>query len=211
MNDASGGARTSIHNWADPTGAGYQSTARWGVLQLVEASVTEPPADEPTVELGADSVRAGETVPVALSGFAPGAVVEIALGNGLVATASGAGTGRLSAGVAAAVTPTSLATITVDQAGAATVDVRIPAATQAGLYQITAAVDGEVLAAANLTVLAAAPGAGAPAPGAVVPGSGAGSLATTGATVGWLLAIAVALVATGTVLVRRRRRAGALG
>jgi len=27
---------------ADPTGAGYQSTARWGVLQLVEAEVDVP-------------------------------------------------------------------------------------------------------------------------------------------------------------------------
>ncbi len=35
VNDASGGQRTSIRNWADPTGAGYQSTARWGVGELV--------------------------------------------------------------------------------------------------------------------------------------------------------------------------------
>ena len=35
VNDAADGARTSIRNWADPTGAGYQSTARWGVGQLV--------------------------------------------------------------------------------------------------------------------------------------------------------------------------------
>jgi|GEM_PF-794978 len=36
VNDASNGARTAIRNWADPTGTGYQSTARWGVGQLVE-------------------------------------------------------------------------------------------------------------------------------------------------------------------------------
>ncbi|GAA4686660.1 endo-1,4-beta-xylanase [Promicromonospora umidemergens] len=35
VNDAADGARTAIRNWADPTGAGYQSTARWGVGQLV--------------------------------------------------------------------------------------------------------------------------------------------------------------------------------
>jgi endo-1,4-beta-xylanase len=29
------GARTAVRNWADPTGAGYQSTARWGVGRLV--------------------------------------------------------------------------------------------------------------------------------------------------------------------------------
>ncbi|WP_171013098.1 endo-1,4-beta-xylanase [Microbacterium sp. 2FI] len=39
VNDATAGARTSIRNWADPTGAGYQSTARWGVGELVEAAV----------------------------------------------------------------------------------------------------------------------------------------------------------------------------
>lgn len=46
VNDAAGGARTAIRNWADPTGAGYQSTARWGVGQLVAdpglTSVTPP-------------------------------------------------------------------------------------------------------------------------------------------------------------------------
>jgi len=35
VNDASGGQRTAISNWADPTGAGYQSTARWGVGRFV--------------------------------------------------------------------------------------------------------------------------------------------------------------------------------
>ncbi|MBL0885584.1 endo-1,4-beta-xylanase [Myceligenerans indicum] len=36
VNDAADGARTAIRNWADPTGAGYQSTAHWGVAQLVK-------------------------------------------------------------------------------------------------------------------------------------------------------------------------------
>lgn len=31
VNDAADGQRAAIRNWADPTGAGYQSTARWGV------------------------------------------------------------------------------------------------------------------------------------------------------------------------------------
>jgi endo-1,4-beta-xylanase len=35
VNDATDGARTAVRNWADPTGTGYQSTARWGVGQLV--------------------------------------------------------------------------------------------------------------------------------------------------------------------------------
>jgi endo-1,4-beta-xylanase len=35
VNDGTDGVRTAIHNWADPTGLGYQTTARWGVGQLV--------------------------------------------------------------------------------------------------------------------------------------------------------------------------------
>ncbi len=35
VNDAANGARSAITNWADPTNAGYQSTAHWGVGQLV--------------------------------------------------------------------------------------------------------------------------------------------------------------------------------
>jgi endo-1,4-beta-xylanase len=35
VNDGTNGARTAIRNWADPTNAGYQSTAHWGVAQLV--------------------------------------------------------------------------------------------------------------------------------------------------------------------------------
>ena len=31
VNDATDGARTAIRNWAEPTGTGYQTTARWGV------------------------------------------------------------------------------------------------------------------------------------------------------------------------------------
>ncbi len=41
VNDATNGARTAVKAWADPTGLGYQTTARWGVAQLV---VTPPPA-----------------------------------------------------------------------------------------------------------------------------------------------------------------------
>ncbi len=59
VNDAAGGVRTSIHNWADPTGAGYQSTARWGVAQLVGASVpsstTTLTASSPSQVFGASS------------------------------------------------------------------------------------------------------------------------------------------------------------
>lgn len=56
VNDASGGQRTSIRNWADPSGAGYQSTARWGVGQLVG-----PAAPEEIVNLTPPSI-AGKAV-----------------------------------------------------------------------------------------------------------------------------------------------------
>lgn len=42
VNDATGGSRIGITNWADPTGQGYQSTARWGVARLVAAPTPEP-------------------------------------------------------------------------------------------------------------------------------------------------------------------------
>lgn len=43
VNDATDGVRTAIRNWADPTGLGYQSTAHWGVGELVAAPVVVPP------------------------------------------------------------------------------------------------------------------------------------------------------------------------
>ncbi|GAB2468391.1 hypothetical protein GCM10027063_05980 [Promicromonospora xylanilytica] len=54
VNDAADGARTAIRNWADPTGAGYQSTARWGVGQLVGLPVPAWSAD--TVYRAGDQV-----------------------------------------------------------------------------------------------------------------------------------------------------------
>lgn len=57
VNDATDGARTAIRNWADPTGAGYQSTARWGVGRLVEPAAPPVPAwDARTVYTAGDQV-----------------------------------------------------------------------------------------------------------------------------------------------------------
>ncbi len=50
VNDASDGTRTAIRNWADPSGAGYQSTARWGVARLVGAT------PQPEVSLDVEAV-----------------------------------------------------------------------------------------------------------------------------------------------------------
>ncbi|MGC5054218.1 endo-1,4-beta-xylanase [Micromonospora sp. DT48] len=41
VNDASDGSRTSIRNWAEQNGEGYQTTARWGVGRLVAGSNVE--------------------------------------------------------------------------------------------------------------------------------------------------------------------------
>src|SRR5690606_16867912 len=35
VNDGVAGERTGITSWADPTGLGYQNTARWGVARLL--------------------------------------------------------------------------------------------------------------------------------------------------------------------------------
>lgn len=70
VNDATGGARTAIRNWADPTGVGYQSTARWGVATLVEGSLIEQAAFTPTITgtavvgktLGVSGLPSGSTL-----------------------------------------------------------------------------------------------------------------------------------------------------
>lgn len=49
INDAKNGARIGIRNWADPTGAGYQTASHWGVLRLLaDSSETETPGGEET-------------------------------------------------------------------------------------------------------------------------------------------------------------------
>ncbi|MFC5381747.1 endo-1,4-beta-xylanase [Aquipuribacter nitratireducens] len=75
VNDAADGARTGIRTWADPTGAGYQTTARWGVLELVGPAFVPDPA----VEVGSWLVAAGGTLDLSVSGFVPGSEVEVVL------------------------------------------------------------------------------------------------------------------------------------
>lgn len=47
INDATAGARIGMSNWADATGMGYQSTARWGVIELEPKENSAPPTTEP--------------------------------------------------------------------------------------------------------------------------------------------------------------------
>ena len=48
VNDGRAGSRYSVHTWAEPTGTGYQTTARWGVGHLV-APAQVPAAPRITV------------------------------------------------------------------------------------------------------------------------------------------------------------------
>ena len=225
VNDATGGSRIGITNWADPTGAGYQSTARWGVGMLGElldpdpeptptptvtptASPTAGPTASPTagptppnprpsarVQLGATQVRAGGSVVVRLEGFEPGDRVVLALGAGMTAT-GGRGAGVGSAAAAPAGTA-QIASVTIGGTGTAVLDATIPTSTTAGTYLLVASLDGVVVADTTLQVLAAAPGA---------TGSGTGSgLAVTGTGLG-LAALALLVILAGVALVVARHR-----
>jgi endo-1,4-beta-xylanase len=48
VNDGRAGARTAVHTWAEPTGTGYQNTARWGVAELVPAGTDPTDPGNPT-------------------------------------------------------------------------------------------------------------------------------------------------------------------
>ncbi|UZN04023.1 endo-1,4-beta-xylanase [Cellulomonas sp. S1-8] len=204
VNDASGGTRLGITNWADPTGQGYQSTGRWGVATFVEGPV-EPA--EPSITLSSDQVRAGEQVQVTLTGFEPGAEVAIALGAGVTATGALGGPGT-------AVAPegtTLLGTVTIGAGGTAVTTVTVPASTAPGTYLVSGSVGGTVLADTVLSVLAAAPVDGGPGTGTGTgtgtgAGTGAGgSLAVTGAGLG-LAGLALLVLTAGVLLVVARRR-----
>ncbi|WP_282978623.1 endo-1,4-beta-xylanase [Microbacterium barkeri] len=119
VNDAAAGARTGIRNWADPTGLGYQSTARWGVVQLVTAP------QEPSITVPAGAQAGAETV-VTVTGAAPGEMVEVSAARGEGRTGEVIGTAA------------------ADARGVAEVTVALP--DRPGVWQLTASADGDVLA-----------------------------------------------------------------
>lgn len=96
---------------------------KWGMARLVDA------VRSAVVAVGADSVPAGGTLPVDLSGFAPGAQVSLALDG-----------------------PIDLGTHAVGDDGTAAVSVAIPVDMAAGAYTLTASVAGKALATAPVTV-----------------------------------------------------------
>lgn len=135
VNDAGAeGTRIAVHTWTDPTGRSYQDTTRWGVGELVAPEFVP----DPDVELSTHVVRAGDTVTVELSGYLPGSVVQLQLEQWAFFPW---GHKR----------PVQLAAVTVDDQGAATVDVRVPRRTHLGLYTL-AAVSGELRAGEPLFV-----------------------------------------------------------
>jgi len=183
VNDASGGARTGIRNWADPTGAGYQSTARWGVGRLLE-----PSQDAPALVVDPASVAAGGTVDVSLSGFEPGESVAIVLQDD---RGPAARAGRSSTPMAVML-QAMLGTVTIGADGTATATVTIPADADPGTYRLTAVVEGVALAEAALEITVPRPS----------------ETAFTGVGVGMGIWAALGLLAAGAaLLVARRRRA----
>ncbi len=120
VNDGTDGARTSVRTWADPTGISYQSTARWGVAQLVEA-VEPPPVPDPALGVRQIIATAGTKITVDLTGYLPGSSVDLRLDPVIVI-----GSAR----------PVGLGQVVVDDEGAASERVTLPRNAKLGLYSV---------------------------------------------------------------------------
>jgi len=179
INDGRSGARYAVHTWADPTGTGYQTTARWGVAQLVAASrepTTPTPTPTPTtpstdawaqVDVGSGVVEQGGTLPVTVTGLRPGQQIAATLySDPLVVT-----------GIPAA-----------DVDGRTAFSVAIPAALPVGAHTLVIAGGGLPDIRVGVTVVAG------------------GQLAVTGGRLPWALALGGAAVLVAGVLLRRGRR-----
>ncbi len=62
VNDGRPGGRYSVKTWAEPTGTGYQSTARWGVVELIGAD--SDPGTDPGTGGGSDPGTGGGSGPL---------------------------------------------------------------------------------------------------------------------------------------------------
>lgn len=188
VNDGRAGSRHAVHTWADPTGTGYQTTARWGVAQLVPASSTPTPGPSPTtvptptpttpapdawatVDVGAGVVEQGGALPVTVTGLRAGQSIAATLYSDPIEVR----------GIRAA-----------DAAGRTAFSVSIPADLAVGGHTLVVRSEGFDDIRVGVTVVPK------------------GQLAVTGAQAPWGLALAaVALVAVGGLLLalRRPRRA----
>ncbi len=230
VNDAQNGARQSIRNWADPSGAGFQSTARWGVGQLVTEAGVDPtdPTDPtgPRIELGSPTVEPGGTIPIELSGLEPGAEVDIVLvpaGFQFVGQMLGQLQVPAFASAAAFVAadvefPLLLGSFTADENGEVSGSVTIPDEVPPGNYRLLALVDGVEVASVDLTVNPADVGGGDGTGGGGTDGAGgsddaaggSGALPTTGAgNLSWMLLLALVLMAVGVIARTTRPRRAA--
>ncbi|RAZ33006.1 endo-1,4-beta-xylanase [Microbacterium sp. SMR1] len=194
VNDARGGSRFAVHTWAEPTGTGYQTTSRWGVLHLVESLTTpgEPggPGEpgEPdawaTVDIGDGRVAQGGSLPVRVSGLEPQQQIGATLYSDPIVVS----------GIPAA-----------DASGEVRFAVAIPRDLPTGEHTLVITSPGfDDIRVAVTVVSGASSGSGAAGGTA----SGSGSLSATGGELPWgaALAAAVLLTAGGLFLALRRRR-----
>ena len=213
VNDAANGSRDAIRNWADPSGVGYQSTARWGVAQLVSADAVDDggdttpgdgdnggttPGDGDEGEGPGDGPGTGVTPPLTKDELTeqdkggitvpnsalPGDTITILVGTDHSGTATQ--TFLYSE-------PQLIGQSIVDADG--NIRVTIPADTAAGVHTIAVYdTDGNLLGWDTIEILAAA---------------GDGSLPVTGAD-GFLLPLSIGLLLmlAGLTMVARRQRAG---
>ncbi|WP_182113274.1 MULTISPECIES: endo-1,4-beta-xylanase [unclassified Actinotalea] len=137
VNDGTAGTRTSVRTWAEPNGAGYQTNARWGVGQLVEADVVEPPVLDPRLRVDELIVAAGNRLPVAVTGYAPGTTVELRLETWPP--------GRRGTSVL-------LGAVTVGADGTGSAVVTVPRTTKVGIYSV-AGTQGDLRASDEIVVV----------------------------------------------------------
>ncbi|WP_223848833.1 LPXTG cell wall anchor domain-containing protein [Microbacterium hominis] len=150
----------------------------------------EPGQTDPSIALSATEVRAGEALTVTGSDFA---------------------VDRVEVGIASTYRALAQADV-VD--GAFSAQVTVPSDLEPGSHTIQVRVDGEVVASAAITVLAAAgtdpgTGSGTPTPTPTATTAGGSTLPATGGTPDGLVAgvlVGLLLMAAGGAVVLRRRR-----
>lgn len=206
VNDATDGARDTIRNWADPTGAGYQSTARWGVAQLVAADAVDPGDGGDGGDGGSNGGGNPDGGPGTGNSGPPFLTEDgvLELPNGTIVAPGSArqgetitvnvGTQRAGTSTQAVLysEPTLVGTDVVSAGG--DIRVTIPLDTEVGEHTLAIYdADGALLGWASIDILAAADG----------------SLSSTGAE-GFLTpaVLAMLLLAAGAFLAVRHRRAG---
>ena len=202
VNDGRDGSRFSVHTWAEPTGTGYQSTARWGVARLVPAGGTDGPGgggtDDPG-DGGTDGPGDGGT-------DGPGDGGTDGPGTGQWATVD-VGDGRVEQGGSLPVVVTGLqpgqritATLHSDPIAVT----GIPAADADGRIAFTVVVPTDLALGAHTLVIGSTGLDPISVDVTVLP---RGQLAVTGAALPWGLALlASGLVVVGMLLSPLRRR-----